>query len=96
MVNWSMCNVVWYDGQDAFVSKHILRTITDGIVLDVTDESRKLVEEEICGNGEVLKIDILSPVDFDNIEALKGYEKSDRPYEQEYYRAYLRFKDMWF
>lgn len=93
-MKWAMCNVVWYDGLDAFVSKYILR-IQDA-VFDVTDESRELVEEEICGNGEILKIDILSPLDFDNIEALKGYEKSDRPYEQEQYRAYLRFKDMWF
>lgn len=90
-MNWAMCNVVWYDGKDAFVSKHILRVQIG--VFEITEESRQLLEEEISGNGEILKVDILYPVDFDDILALAGDVEPERVEE---HRALERFKDMWF
>ena len=87
MNKWWMCNVVWYDGSAAFVSKFILKCDLEG----VTEESEGLLGQTLSGNGELLKIDRLYPVDFDNIVALKDY--TEQPELQE---AYNRFKDMWF
>ena len=87
MSKWWMCNVVWYDGCDAFVSKFILKADEDG----VTQESEGLVGQMLNGNGEVLKIERLYAVDFDNIIALKDYTE-----QPELQRAYDRFKEMWF
>lgn len=90
---WRMCNVVWYNGSDAYVSKFILKATGEG----VTEESKKLLDQCIEeGNGEVLKIDPLYYVDFDNIVALKTYEDSNSEYERSLYNAYERFKEMWF
>ena len=86
MNKWWMCNVVWYDGCDAFVSKFILKCDLGGI----TEESEGLLRQELNGNGELLKVDKLYPVDFDNIVALKDTE------QPELQEAYNRFKDMWF
>lgn len=88
---WMMVNVVWYDGSDAFVSKFIIQTEREGEVTKITKMSTDKIEEYLSGNGELLKIDPLYNVGFDNILALKDYK--DQP---ELQAAYERFKDMWF
>lgn len=93
---WYMCNVVWYDGQDAYVSKFVLKADEINDVVGITEESDRKVRSYISGNGEVLKVDLLYPVDFDNIVALKSYENSHLESEIELYAAYDRFKHMWF
>lgn len=92
MNKWWMCNVVWYDGSDAYVSKFILKATEEG----VTEESEGLVGQYLNGNGELLKIDPLYYVNFDNIIALKTYEDSNSEHERSLYNAYERFKEMWF
>lgn len=87
MSKWYMCNVVWYDGSDAYVSKFVLKVTEEC----VTEESEGLVGQYLNGNGEVLKIDPLYSVDFDNIVALKDYKE-----QPELQTAYERFKNMWF
>ena len=62
-----LVNVVFYDGQDAFVSKFVLAT-KDG---ELTMASRKRVKEYMAGNGEILKIDPQYAVTIDNIMAYK-------------------------
>ncbi len=84
---WWMCNVVWYDGSNAFVSKFILQAHGNG----VTEQSEDLVRQCLNGNGELLKVDRLYPVDFDNIVALKDYTE-----QPELQAAYGRFVEMWF
>lgn len=62
-MKWSMNNVVFYDGCDAFVSKFILPKNLS--------YSEKVVEIlKNYSNGEILKIDELYDVNFDNIVAL--------------------------
>lgn len=91
---WVMCNVVWYDGTDAFVSKFILQY--DRISEKVTEQSEGLVGQMTCGNGEVLKIDVLYAMDFENIVALKSCENAELESEKQLFAAYERFKEMWF
>lgn len=98
---WYVVNVVWYDGVDAYVSKFVLQverveTDGEGVRLEPTNESKWKVEKYLQGNGDVLKYDPLYGVDFENIIAFKGYEKSDLRSEQELFAAYDRFKNMWF
>jgi len=85
-MKWWMCNVVWYDGCDAFVSKFILECELGGI----TEKSEGLLGQELNGNGELLKVDKLYPVDLDNIIALKNSDKDSDVV------IYNRFKNMWF
>ena len=87
MAKWWMCNVVWYDGSDAFVSKFVLQADDEGI----TEDSKRKVRTYLDGNGEVLKFDRLYSVDFDNILALRDYTE-----QPELQTAYERFKEMWF
>lgn len=82
---FKLCNVVWYDGTDAFVSKFILRSKGYD---EVNEESREKVLKELDGNGDVLKIDILYEVSLDNIEAFAESNDTRVIYE--------RFRDMWF
>ena len=84
--SWWLTNVVWYDGIDAFVSKFILQCDEEG----VTQESEGLVGQYLNGNGELLKIDRLYPVDLDNIVAFKDAD------EAELKTAYDRFKQFYF
>lgn len=87
MAKFWLTNVVWYDGCDAFVSKFVLKVDEDG----VTQESEGLVGQYLVGNGELLKIDPLYPVDLDNILAFRDCED-----QHELQAAYNRFKEMWF
>ena len=86
MNRWWMCNVVWYDGSDAFVSKFVLKCD----IGEVTEESEGLVDQYLNGNGELLKIDRLYPVELENIIALKD---SELP---ELQKTYDRFKEFYF
>ena len=80
-MRFQMCNVVWYDGANAYVSKFVLPS----------DEkvARNETVKYLSGNGEVLKIDYLYPVDLDNIVALKNGDP-------EQMTTYERFKTMFF
>lgn len=84
---FKLCNVVVYDGTDAFVAKFILRS--EGYD-KVDQESREKLDLEVNGNGEILKIDILHEVTFENIRA---YGESSDEYDV---IIYNRFKEMWF
>lgn len=67
-MNFRMCNVVWYDGIDAFVSKFILEFDSEN---SLKEESLKAVQYDLEGNGELLKVDSLYPVNFTNIVAME-------------------------
>ena len=96
-MQWIMTNVVWYDGVNAFVTKFIVQAETNKEKIgtdqywSATKESERKIREYLDGNGEVLKIDPLYGVDFDNIVALGQYdeEKAER-------EAFERFKRMYF
>lgn len=61
---WYLYNVVFYDGVDAFVSKFVASA-------DETD-ARKHIVSYTAGNGEVLKLDKLYPLSFEDIIAMKN------------------------
>lgn len=82
---FKLCNVVLYDGSDAYVCKYVLRSKGYD---EIDDESKKLIEEELKGNGDILKIDILHEVSLDNIKAFNN--------APEYKTVYDRFKKLWF
>lgn len=82
-----MVNVVWYDGVDAYVSKFILEYDSEN---NLKDESMNALLHDLEGNGEVLKVDALYPVNFTNIVAM---EKSGTD-EQKV--AVQRFRRMFF
>lgn len=98
-MQWIMTNVVWYDGVNAFVTKFIVQSETDKEKIgtdqywSVTKESERKIREYLDGNGEVLKIDPLYGVDFDNIIAL---EQCDEEYKKAEREAVERFKQMYF
>lgn len=87
MNNWSLVNVVWYDGSDAYVSKFILRT--EGYE-KLTEESEGLLGQYLSGNGEILKTDILYNLTFENIMAMENEEDVEKV------TAFNRFKEMYF
>ena len=95
---WYMMNAVYYDGCNAYVSKFIGQVETnkdtvktlDSTLFEVTEETRKKIIGYLNGNGEILKIDPLYPVTFENIVALQNHPNAE---EQ---AAYERFKEMWF
>ena len=86
-LNWSIVNVVYYDGTDAYVSKFVLRTDENG---NVDDESQHRTCKYLRGNGEIVHYDAIRKVNFEEILYLK-----ESP-EAEYRAAYERFKTMWF
>lgn len=66
-MKYSIYNVVWYDGVDAYVSKFVLKT------------NKEQAEKDLCNfwtlnviDGEILKIDQLYMVNFENIKALNN------------------------
>lgn len=87
MNNWSLVNVVWYDGTDAYVSKFILRT--EGHK-KLTEESEGLLGQYLSGNGEILKTDILYNLTFENIMAMENEEDVEKV------TAFNMFKEMYF
>ena len=88
---WYLANVIWYDGCDAFVSKFVVQVDTVDGERGVTDESKAKLDAYLHGNGEILKIDLLYDVNFDNILAMKDHTEVP-----EYQAAFERFKNMWF
>lgn len=88
---WYVVNAVWYDGCEAFVSKFIVQVDIVDSELGITEESKQKLMAYLNGNGELLKVDMLYPVDLDNILAMR--DNSDSP---EYQAAFERFKNMWF
>ena len=87
MLNFRMCNVVWYDGIDAFVSKFILEFDMEN---NLKKESLKRLEQDLEGNGELLKVDSLYPVNFSNIVAMEKNGSDEQKI------AVQRFKRMFF
>ena len=98
MAKFAMTNVVWYDGQDAYVSKFIIKVDRINPTDDwmPTVESTGFVGQYLSGNGEILKYDVLHTMEFDNIVALENYKDSKYENEIEQYAAYCRFKEMYF
>lgn len=68
MMNFRMTNVVWYDGVNAYVSKFILEYDMEN---NLKDESLKALRYYLEGNGELLKVDSLYPVNFTNIVSME-------------------------
>jgi len=66
MNNLYLCNVVFYDGVEAYVSKFILQGDDN---YTISKNSDKKVREYLEGNGEVLKIDINYKICFDEFLA---------------------------
>ena len=92
MAKFAMTNVVWYDGSDAYVSKFIVEAKD----YQVTEDSKKKVEDYLSGNGEIVKYDVLHTMEFENIVALENYKDSTYENEIEQYAAYKRFQEMYF
>lgn len=86
MENFGLFNVVWYDGSSAYVSKFILLQ-NHG---DISKETYNRLSEYLRGNGDILKIDYLYPLSFDNIKAM---ETSN---DNELMVSVDRFKEMYF
>lgn len=88
---YTLCNVVAYDGSDAYVIKFILDRAAE-------KESRALVVEYCADGGmEVLKLDWLYSLSFENIVAMaseENYKTGVTTIEQ--FNAAVRFKEMYF
>lgn len=67
-MKYSIYNVVWYDGVDAFVTKWILPTNEQQAFKDLQHYWNTQGYD-----GEVLKLDKLYEVSFDNIVSMKQY-----------------------
>lgn len=91
MNEWYLCNVVWYDGAEAYVGKFVLRANDSGI----TKESEIRLRDHLAGLGELLKVDILYAVNFDDILHLERYDGLEKT-AREMKAAFERFKGMWF
>ena len=83
-MKYSMYNVIWYDGVDAYVSKFVLKT------------NKEQAEKDLCDfwslkgfEGEILKIDQLYMVEFENINALNNGDSKER-------NTFNRFIEMYF
>lgn len=83
-MKYTMYNVVWYDGEDAYVSKFVL------------DTNKEQAEKDLCKlwslngyEGEILKIDQLYVVNFENINALNNGDNTQKI-------TFNRFIEMYF
>ena len=93
---WWMTNVVWYDGENAYVSKFILRY---DIHSCMNPQDEVYIEDYFKGNGEILKYDRCYQIrNLEHINNLASYKDSDSLIErdQELYRAYTRWNEMMF
>lgn len=84
-MKYSMYNVVWYDGVEAYVTKFVL------------SENEKKAKNELFDwwrekgyDGEILKLDSLYGVTLENIIALRNDDNDDNK------RSYDRFEEMYF
>lgn len=73
MYCFSLVNVVWYDGSDAYVSKFVLPTENH----EVTKDGVARVSKYLSGNGELLKLDVLYPITFENLVAFKDSDNDE-------------------
>lgn len=83
-MKYSMYNVVWYNGVDSFVTKWILST----------NEQQAIKELQHYWNSqgyaaEILKLDKLYEVSFDNIVSMKQYGDIRK-------NVFKRFEEMYF
>ena len=83
-MKYSMYNVIWYDGVDAYVSKFVLKT------------NEEQAEKDLCEfwstngyDGVILKIDRLYTVDFEGINALKNGDSKERNTYNEFIEMYF-------
>ena len=83
-MNMQLCNVVIYDGSDAYVLKFVLECDE---ILNVTKDAKSKLLRYTDGNGEILKIDPCYGVTLQNILA---FEKSEHP------EILQRFNEMYF
>ncbi len=84
-----LVNAVFYDGVNAYVSKFIVKADADKPFETVDEDSKCRIATYLSGNGELLKIDILHDVTFDNLLAFTDAE------DAELRCAYNRFKEMY-
>ena len=82
MNKWYLYNFVFYDGVDAFVSKFIVPENTS------LENARELISK-MGYDAELLKVDKLYSLTFDNIVAMRDGNNSERC-------AFERFHDMYF
>lgn len=80
-MKYSIYNIVWYDGTDAYVSKYILKSSPEHAQADLQDYWNKKGYD-----GEVLKLDYLYSVNLENILSLKD----------EHPHMFRRFNEMYF
>lgn len=82
-MKYSLFNVVWYDGVDAYVTKFILKSDKNG--------KRDLLNywEERGFDGRILEVDLLYSVSLENILSFSNGD-------DEYKRAFDYFKEMYF
>lgn len=83
-MKYSIYNVVWYDGVDAFVTKWILPTEEQRANKDLSHFGDKQGYD-----GEILKLDKLYEVSFDNIVSMKQYSDLRKD-------TFTRFEEMYF
>lgn len=90
---YTLCNVVAYDGCDAYVIKFILDRSNE-------KESHELAVEYCATGGmELLKVDWLYSLTFDEIVAMgsvENYESGATALDQLKINAVRRFKEMYF
>lgn len=92
-----MTNVVWYDGNEANVSKFIIECCEedDGYVWAFEKSERK-VYQYFASDIKVLEIDLLYPMTSEEITALSSLENSSSKDDQQKYSAYERFICGWY
>lgn len=99
---FSLCNVVYYDGESAYTTQFILQTFYETVSDDyrLTGHSKEKLEKYLEGNGELLHIDIIMPaLDLEDIVSMKSGEYVCTLFrfgEGAQYACYYRFKEMYF
>lgn len=83
-MKYSLYNVVWYDGVDAYVTKFILKSNKEDAKYDLLDFWTKRGFD-----GRFLELDELYIVNFDNIIAFSNGDNEQK-------RALEYFKEMYF
>lgn len=83
-MKYSMYNVVWYDGDDAYVSKFILKSNEEQAKNDL------FTFWSVNGyDGQILKLDNLYGVNLENIVALRNGDNEE-------IRTFGYFEEMYF
>lgn len=83
-MKYSMYNVVWYDGANAYVTKYVLKSDEKEAIKELTRSW------EQCGyDGEILKLDKLYYMSLENILGLRNGNGND-------ISTFNRFEEMYF